>query len=276
VGGITVGLIYALMALGLTLVYGVMDQVNNAHGVLYSLGGMVCFLLVTSLSLNFFVAIVIVALIFGLFGVVLERFIFRPRRKEWLVGMLASTGVWWVLEGLGWSVFGTENKNIPFLIGPKVTFAGVNILVQSLAIIGIGIVLLGLVAWVVERFAIGRQWRAVRENPEVAALQGIEIDRVSSIGFFIGCASAAIAGSLIGSMYIINPGVGVTALVKGFVIIVVAGLGSVSGSIIAGVLLGCVESFVGLTFGASASHVAVFALMMGVLIIRPQGLMGHE
>ncbi|MFX0197491.1 MAG: branched-chain amino acid ABC transporter permease [Candidatus Hodarchaeota archaeon] len=273
--GLSLGIVYMLMASGLTMIFGIMRQINNTHGVMYALAGLLGFNFVSKLGINLLLGMFLVAIVFGLLGIIIERIVFRPTRKEWLVGFLASTGIWFALEGLGWIYFGALPRNIPSPITGIMSIGGIVVSLERLFIIGIGVVVMGVLFFIVHKLPIGRQLRAVQEDSEAAALQGVNVDRVCSVGFFIGCACAAIAGFLIAIMFNMEVGSGTAALIKAFLIIAIGGLGSIPGSVLAGVILGLNDSIMGTLFGIQLAFSFAFILLLIILIVKPTGLVGR-
>jgi branched-chain amino acid transport system permease protein len=272
--GVAMGITYMIMASGLTLIFGIMRQVNNAHGVLCAFGALTTYTFVYKFGVNFFLALLLVGLIFGLFGIIFERVILKPVRDLWLVGFLVTTGFWFILEGLGWVVFGTVPQHISLPVKGFLQFGSVRISIEKLMIIGIGVLVMLLLNYLVHGLAIGRQMRAVQEDPEAAKLQGINADQVCSVAFFIGCSLPAIAGGLLISMFVLDVGSGLMVLLKTFLIIGIGGLGSIPGAIVAGLLLGFSDSFLGTLLGSEVAYSAAFAIMLVVLAIKPMGLLG--
>lgn len=146
--GVAMGITYMIMASGLTLIFGIMRQVNNAHGVLCAFGAMVTYTFVHQFGINFFLALALVGLVFGLFGIIFERVVFKPVRDLWLVGFLVSTGFWFILEGVGWVTFGTLPQHVSFPVKGFLQFGSVRLSIEKLSIIGIGaLIMLGLNYW---------------------------------------------------------------------------------------------------------------------------------
>jgi branched-chain amino acid transport system permease protein len=276
VSGVSISVIYMLMATGLTLIYGIMHQVNMAHGVIYMLGGMFIYYATRSWGINYFLALPIVILLFGIIGAAYEKIIFKPVRAYWLSGYLASIGAWLILEGIAYSVFGTSNKGIDFPVSGVLSLSGVNIALDRLAVAAIGLVVMAALYYIVMRTKLGRELRAVRDDIDAARLQGINPDRVSSAGFFIGCSMAALAGALVLPIFWVNPSAGFIPLLKAFIIIVIGGLGSISGTVIASFILGFTDSFVGTLVNPQIAYVLGFSIVIFVIAIKPGGIMGRE
>lgn len=277
VTGVALGSIYMLMSAGLTLIYGIMHQVNMAHGVFFMLGAMLVYYATDSLGLPYFVALLLVLAVFPIVGVMFERIIFRPIRHIWLAGYMATIGVWILVEGLGWQLFGTEEKAVTFPIRGIIHLPGGAILPINKLVVGLlAIAIIVGVYLIVGRTALGRQLRAVEQNPRAAQLVGINSDRAVALGFALGVTLAAIAGGLVSTLYSIDPACGDTPMLKAFIIIILGGLGNVTGSVIASYLVGFIDSFGGTLLGPQAGHFFGFALVIAILIFKPSGIMGHE
>jgi len=259
VTGLVLGSIYMLVASGLTLIYGIMHQVNMAHGVFFMLGAMATYYATEVLGLPYFAALFAVVLVFPIIGAAFERGIFRNIRHIWLAGYMATVGVWMLMEGLGWQVFGTEQKAVSFPITGLIAIA-----------IMAGVYLL------VGRTSLGRQLRAVEQSPRAAELMGINADRAMAKGFALGVTLAALAGGLVSTLYSVDPSCGSTPMLKAFIIIILGGLGNVTGSVIAAYILGFIDSFGGSLLGYHAGHFMGFGLVILILIFKPSGIMGDE
>ncbi len=277
VTGFVLGSIYMLMASGLTLIYGIMHQVNMAHGVFFMLGAMLAYYAVKEAGLPYFVSLLLIILIFPFMGIAFERIIFRPIRHLWLAGYMSTIGVWILIEGLGWQVFGTVEKGLQFPIQALIQLpGGVTISASKLIICLLSLVIIAGIYQIVGRTTIGRQMRAVEQQPKAAKLMGIHSDRVVALGFALGITLAALAGGLVSTLYSISPTSGDTPMLKAFIIIILGGLGSITGSLIASFTLGFIDSFGGTLFGPQAGHFLGFALVIFILIFKPAGILGHE
>lgn len=277
VTGLVLGSIYMLVASGLTLIYGIMHQVNMAHGVFFMLGAMATYYATDLLGLPYFAALLLVSVLFPFLGVGFERVIFRNVRHIWLAGYMATVGVWMLMEGLGWQIFGTDQKTISFPIGGLIFLPGGAVLPVNKLLVGlIAVVLMAGVYLLVGKTALGRQMRAVEQNPRAAMLMGINSDRVMAKGFALGVTLAALAGGLVSTLYSVDPSSGSTPMLKAFIVIILGGLGNVTGSVIASYILGFIDSFGGTLLGHQAGHFLGFGLVIAILIFRPSGIMGDE
>jgi len=277
--GIMLGLNYALIALGLTLIFGIMGIVNFAHGEMYMLGGYVAFFLFGQFGLNFFATLVAAAVIVGFLGVLLEKFIFRPltsRPKIELTSLIAAVGLAWVLQTLAVIAFGEQDQKVPSAFKGIINMGGVIITAERLAAILIGFSLVVILNVFLLRTKTGRAIRAVAQDKEAAALQGIGVSRISALSFGIGCGLASCAGALVAPIFFINPFLGSEVILKAFLVVILGGMGSIPGAMLGGLVLGFIESYGSLFFSVPTVMVLTFILIIVILIVRPQGLLGHE
>ena len=277
--GVMLGLNYALIALGLSLIFGIMGIVNFAHGEMYMLGGYVAYYLVGRFGLNFFVTIIAAVIMVGLLGVFLEKFLFRPlttRPREALTSFIAAVGLAWVLQMLAVICFGDLDRSVPSAFKGILRMGGVVITKERLATIIIGIALIVLLNLFLLRTRIGGAIRAVAQDKEAAALQGVQVGRISALSFGIGCALASAAGALMAPIFSINPFLGGEVILKAFLVVILGGMGSIPGAMLGGLVLGFTESFGSLFFTVPTVSVITFTLIIIILILRPQGLLGHD
>jgi branched-chain amino acid transport system permease protein len=273
--GVMLGLFYVLIALGLSLIFGIMRIVNFAHGEMYMLGGYVAYYLFGIFGLNYFVAMIVV----GGLGALLEKIIFRPltaRPQMELTSLIAALGLAWVFQMLAVICFGELDKKVPSAFKGIINLSGVVISKERLAAIIIGTVLISLLNLFLLRTKAGNAIRAVAQDKEAAALQGVNVNRISALSFSIGCGIAASAGVLMAPIFIINPSVGGDVILKAFLVVILGGMGSIPGAMLGGLLLGFIESFGCLFFSVPTMNVITFILILITLIVRPQGLLGRE
>ena len=273
--GVLTGILYVLVALGLTLIYGILHIVNFAHGEIYMLGAMGVFYGYVVLKLPFAVTLVAILVLSLLLGLVVERGFFRSLRGQWLQLVVASVGISLIIQSLGWIAFGIQEKNVPsFFTGvvavPRRAAAhraahrgrrrrGPGRRSSTCSCTG------RRSAW-----PCGRS-RRTRRPPACSA---IDADRVAALACAVGFALAALAGAFVAPIYSLNPGMGLEAILMSFLIIIVGGLGSISGTVLAGLLVGILQSVGGVLLGAEAAYGLVFVVMIVVLVVRPTGLLG--
>jgi len=272
--GLLTGILYVLIALGLTLIYGILHIVNFAHGEIYMLGAMGVFYCYVVFKLPFAATLVVILLLSLLLGLGVERAFFRPLRGQWLQLVVASVGLSLIIQSLGWIAFGIQEKNVPSFFTGVVAFGGVRLPTERLIAAAVGVVLVGLLYALVYRTKVGLAMRAIEEDEETARMLGIDADRVAALACAVGFALAALAGAFVAPIYSLNPGMGLEAILMSFLIIIVGGLGSITGTVLAGLLVGVLQSVGGVLLGAEAAYGLVFIVMIVVLVIRPAGLLG--
>ena len=273
--GLVNGALYILTALGLTLIYGILHIVNFAHGEIYMLGAMLVYVLFVALQWPLPLAFVAIIMLAILAGLAVERGIFRGLRGQWMQLLVASVGISLIIQSLSWIAFGAQEKNVPSVLPGVLIFAGIRLPIERLAAAGVALVLVSALYWVVYRTRTGLAMRAIEEDEETARMLGVNSDRVAAIAVALGFVLAALGGAFVAPIYSLNPGMGLEAILMSFIIIIIGGLGSITGTVLAGFLIGMLESIGALTMGSEAAHVLVFVVMIAVLILRPQGLLGR-
>jgi len=274
--GLALSGIYILIALGLTLVLSIMGIVQISHGEIYMIGSYSVYYMIAILSVGFLPAIVIATLFVGGIGVFLERFCFRPFRGEPDRAMTVAIGLILILQNVVLFIAGGNPRTFQSPITGVLYIAGVAIAWKRLTIVLVGLGLLLALFLFIKYTRTGQAMLAISQDRDGAALQGINIDRISAVAMFMGCGLAAIAGALIGSLFSISPTMGSFALMKGIAVIILGGLGSIGGAVIGGVILGLID---GILPAITTTHIAGlvgFAAIIVILLFRPQGIWGHE
>ena len=285
--GIAAGSIYALIALGYTMVYGILQLINFAHGDVFMIGSFVGFYAgnavqkqqgSTAPSTLYAAGIMLLAmLICGLLGYLNERIAYRPlRNAPRIASLITAIGVSFLLEYGGQFVFGPDPKFFPTLIEKNViNIGGVVTTNYQLIVLGVAIVFMGLLQYIVYGTKFGRAMRAVSFNFETASLMGIPTDRVISTTFVLGSMLAAVAGILYGLSYPkIDPLMGIMPGLKAFVAAVLGGIGNVPGAVVGGLIIGVIESFVGGSQFSNYRDAIAFVILIVILLFRPSGLFG--
>jgi branched-chain amino acid transport system permease protein len=260
----------------LTLVLSIMGIVQISHGEIYMIGSYSVYYMVAALGMNFLLAIVLATLFVGLIGIFLERVCFRPFRGEPDRAMTVAIGLILILQNVILFVAGGNPRTFQSPITGVLHIAGVAIAWKRLTIVLVGIGLLLALFLFIRYTRTGQAMLAISQERDGAALQGINIDRISAVAMFMGCGLAAIAGALIGSLFSISPTLGSFALMKGIAVIILGGLGSIGGAVIGGLILGLID---GVLPAITTTHIAGlvgFAAIIVILLFRPQGIWGHE
>jgi branched-chain amino acid transport system permease protein len=281
--GIAAGSIYALIALGYTMVYGILKLINFAHGDVFMIGSFVGFYAGRALAKSggsFGTAVVILALSMvtcGVLGYINERVAYRPlRNAPRIASLITAIGVSFLLEYGGQFVFGPDPKFFPTLIEKHIIkIGGVVTTNYQLIVLAVAIVFMAILQYIVYGTKFGRAMRAVSFNFETASLMGIPTDRVISTTFIIGSMLAAVAGILFGLSYPkIDPLMGVMPGLKAFVAAVLGGIGNVPGAVVGGLLIGVIEAFVGGSRFSNYRDAIAFVILIVILLFRPSGLFG--
>ncbi len=269
----------ALIAVGLVLIFGVMGIINFAHGELYMLGAYVVVFLYADHRLSFFLAVAVGLVFVGLVGIAMERALFRPMRDNPLGGLIVSIGFLLILQAAVAMGFGVRMEHIP--PPTQVTYrlfglGNVVLPLQRLYVIVAAIVLLGALGVFLRKSRLGWALRATAQDPEAAALQGISINQTARIAMCIGAALAGVAGALTAPLVRAYPYMGHSVIVTAFIIIIVGGIGSLEGAVIAAVLYAFVHTFVTTFADGVIADIVGLLLMLAVLVVRPTGLMGSR
>jgi branched-chain amino acid transport system permease protein len=272
---------YACFAVGLALVFGIMKVINFAHGELYMLGGYAVWVIMTiagnlPLPVVFIMALIVGPIAVGIIGVIIQRGIFRPLQVNPFAGFMASLGLAYVLQVLASKSFGVVSKSLPIMFPGRIEFVGGVITNQRLVVLVFSILMMAGLWYFLMRTRTGRAMRATAQNRDSALLQGISLNKMSALAMGVGAALAAISGSLMGSVINIGPFMGLEAIWKAFIIVIVGGMGSIGGAVVAALLFGCLDSVV-MTFGWGQFVIMIDTLiMLIVLAFFPQGLLGRE
>ncbi len=271
--GITLGSIYALVALGLTLVYGVLGVPNFAHGALYAIGAYLVWALSTHLGLPWGAGLLAAGVTLATFAAFLERIAFRPVADASPVRqMIVALGLLFLLEGAVDVAWGAEFRVLPSPFEGAVSVGGILLSRQRLVVIGTALLAMVLLHLFLRHTLVGRSLEATARDREGAELCGIDTRRVATLTFALSGALAALAGGLVAPLVLLSPHMGEVIILKAFVIVVVGGMGSVPGAIAGAYLLGVAETLAGSWLAFAFSELVAFVLLVLVLIARPEGL----
>jgi branched-chain amino acid transport system permease protein len=274
--GLVSGGIYILVALGLTLVMSIMGIVQLSHGEIYMLGAYIVYYIISGAGLHFFVALPLSVLIVGGFGIFLEKFFFRPFRGQVERALIISIGLILLLQNAVLVISGGNPRAYDSPISGVMQVLGVSISWERLFIVFIGFGLVAMLFLFIKMTKIGQAMLAISQDREGAALQGININHVSAVAMFLGCGLAAVAGALVGALFSVNPTMGSFALMKGIAVIILGGLGSVSGAVVGGLILGLIDGVVPVLSTTHVAGLIGFGAIILILLFRPQGIWGHE
>jgi len=276
INGLCLAGIYILIALGINLILGIMDILQFAHGEVYMLGAFLTYFIVVKLGGDIYLAILASMVGIGLLGFVLERLVFRPLTGKFLPVVCAATGLMLFLQATAVLAFGLDVKHLPSIWSGNQEFLGFIIANDRLIALVVSVILTAIVFVFLKRSRWGLAISAVAQNREGALLQGINPKVVYSLVMTAGSALAAVAGAFAGAIFLLDPFMGSTALMKGFTIIVIGGMGSLVGVVVGGLILGLIDSLIAVVFGPAAADIVPLVLVILILVMRPQGLFGHE
>jgi len=280
VNGLFLGSIYALFALGYTLVFGVLDILNLAHQAVFMVCAYAALVLVVHLHMPMVAAFPVAVLLGGLLGMLVDRIAFKPlrgRSDSNIAGLISSIALATILEAGVVQFFGPDVERFPFGTVPTRSLRLGDAVVSELQIIIIAIALLMLagLTWLLRRTRLGRRIRAVAESPKAARVLGVDVDRIISASFFVSSALGAAAGVLFGLAFNnVAPDMGRSVELKGLAVIVLGGMGSMPGAALAGLALGLLEVFTVAWIGSSYRDAVAFGVLFLVLVLRPRGLLG--
>lgn len=275
--GIMSGAIYAILALGLTIIYGVMQLPDFAMGHKAMLGAYVAFFAFTLVQQNYWLALIIAMAVLALVGVATERIVFRPLKNAPPVnGFIAAFGLMMVMESFALNAWGATYRQIEVdYLSQAISIWGINLTVQRLVIVicavGLIIVLDGFMRYT----KVGQAVRAVSQEPEGALLMGIDVNRISMFTLALGSALGAAAGVLIAPISMVYPTMGTLLVIKAFVVVVLGGMGNIPGAIVGSFLLGLLEALGGAYITPDYKDVLAFGVLIVILAFRPRGLFGR-
>ena len=279
ISGLSLGSIYALMALGYTMVYGIAKMLNFAHGDVIMVGTYTVIVSVMSANIPPMLAMLISVIVCAVLGVTIEYFAYKPLRKaQPLAVLITAIGVSYLLQNLALLIFGSEQEAFPLIINlPSIKFGEIvidGITIATLIVTAIIMIVLNLF---INKTKLGKAMRAVSEDKEAAELMGISVNRTISLTFAIGSALAAFASIFYGAAYVyIKPTTGAMPGIKAFTAAVFGGIGSIPGAMLGGIMLGIIEQFAKSYISSLWSDAIVFAVLVLVLVVRPSGLLGKK
>lgn len=274
--GLIIGLLYLLMAIGFTLVFGVMRVVNFAHGEFYMLGAFVAYVCVTRFQLPFLAAVLATFIATLVAGWLIEVVVLKGFRGNELNGMISTIGLGMILQNGALLLFGPDPQSMPPVAEGVVSLGPIMLPMSRLYVVAFSIAVLALLYLFLMHSKGGRALRAVVQDTEIASAQGIRSHLMYPLGFGIGVALAAVAGALMAPVFSVSPSIGSTPLLKAFIVVILGGLGSIPGAALASLLLGVVESGANTFMSSAMSDMLLFGFVILMLIFRPSGLLGKS
>lgn len=275
VNGLVLSFMYIFIAVGLSVIFSMLRIVTFAHGEMYMLGAYFTWLFCTQLGFPYIVAVGLAVAVMFIVGIGLERTLWQPMINDHLRCLIMSLGLCLILQGGAGAIFGAMDKGILSIFRGVFRIYGISLSVERIALVGVSLLVLCGMLLFFKMNKVGLAMRAVALDPAVASLQGIPVDKIQRLGFGMGCALAAFAGGLNGAMFSITPTMGLTPIVKAFVVVILGGLGSIPGAVIAGLIIGMLDSFSVTLFG-SIGNMFAFIIFVIFLLVRPRGIMGYE
>ncbi|MEY4021587.1 MAG: hypothetical protein RI960_599 [Pseudomonadota bacterium] len=274
--GAVTSAIYAMLAVGFTLIFGVARVLNLAHGSFYALGAYGTYVLTSIVGLPLWLAALLAIAGVSLFGVVIEKVLVRPLRYSQLGVLMITLAVSLVVEQALFLIFGSEYRNVPAFIDTKVSIGGVDVAGQRLLTLVIAVVAIGALYLFIQRTRLGSAILAISQDAEAAKYMGIPSDRIFSLVMAISAALAALAGVLAGPFLSVQPSMHLLPIVKAFAIVIVGGLGSIPGSILAALMLGYAETLVAYLISTSWTEIVSVLATLLTLVLRPAGIFGKR
>lgn len=272
--GLVWGIVIALIALGLTIVFGVMDVVNFAHGEFYMLGAFFGYSLLFIIH-NFWVAIVLAGIAVGIMGFLIELAMFRPLYgRNPIFHLLLTFGLGMILREIARLIWGGETRRVEVPVTGAIDFLGITYPLYRLIILGIGILILVGMWYALTKTEAGATLRASSQDRQMSWALGINVARVYMLTFVIGVALAAVAGVLMSPIYFVYPTMGIDAILRAFIVVIVGGMGSLAGAVVASLLIGQVESLASLWISPTWAETLVFIVLIVTMVVKPTGLFG--
>ncbi len=281
INGISLGSVYAIIALGYTMVYGIAKMLNFAHGDVIMVGAYICFFAVASFHLPPILGVVIAMLLCTALGMLIERLAYKPlRQAASLAVLITAIGVSYFLQNGAQLLWGSNNKMFPAIIpGEGLSLFGGELHISAATLVTVlaCLVIMLVLTWFTGNTRMGKAMRAVSEDKGAAQLMGINVNTTISVTFAIGSALAAVAGVLYMSSYpILVPTTGSMPGIKAFTAAVFGGIGSIPGALLGGILLGVIEIFAGAYISTQLANAIVFLVLIIVLLVKPTGLLGKQ
>jgi branched-chain amino acid transport system permease protein len=267
---------YILVALGFAFLFNMLRILNLAHGAIYMVGGYIGLSLIMILGFNQWIALLLTTLIIAAFGIFLEKFSFRPFVGDFNRIVMVCVAIAVVLQTAVNIIAGTKTLALPPFVEGVFRAGTFSVSYERMVTFAIGAALLGLAIWFVNRTRWGQQMQAIAQDIEGAYLQGINVHRISALASFIGCGLAAVAGCMMGAYLRLGPYMGDLMLIKALILVILAGVGSISGILVTGLVLGALDAVLPVLVPGAGSDAITVGIVVVLLLIRPQGFFGYE
>ena len=275
-GGLTLGAQYALMALGFSMIFGILRVINFAHGAFYTLGGYIGYYVSTEMGMPFVVGLIVAALVTALLGYVFEITVIERRIDDHLATIVLTLGLGLMITAAVLILFGPQAVAYDFPLDGTLRIGGAAVPYGRLVVIGVAVVAVMLIHLFLYRTQTGRGLRAMADDRHTAVTQGMRPKILFPLAFGIATGIAGLTGALVTPLFSLSPSIGDQVLMVSFLAVILGGLGSLSGAVLASLLIGMVESFAGIYIGGTVAPLLLFCLVLVLLVARPTGLLGRE
>lgn len=276
--GLTIGILYAMVAVGYSMVFGILRLINFSHGAVYAFGAHIIFVFFTALRMNIWLAIFFGIITTGIMAVLTDKIPLAPLRKKKasiISSLIVTIGIFYIIQNMLIVLLGSARKPFPNFFAVDLPLGNFPMTSTQMILFIVSLALLFILSMIVNKTKIGLAMRAVKQSPETAAINGINVNNIISFTFFLGGCAAAIAGALIGGYYqLIYPTMGYIIGMKSFSAAVIGGIGVLHGSIVGGLIIGVIESISVGYLGGTYRDAFAFIILIIILIIKPSGIFG--
>lgn len=276
VNAIFLSSVYILAAIGFALIFSILRIINFAHGILYMVGAYIAFYVGILFKFDQWAAVLMSGIIVGFFGIFLEKFFFRRFQANFNRSMMVSLAIILILQTAADVTVGPKVMVMPPILSGTIKLGSISLAGERIIAIAVSVFLLSAITFLIRKTMLGQQMLAVAQDPESAVLQGININRITALSFVLASALAAVAGGLMGSIFIMYTYMGNIVLVKVIALVLIAGMGSIGGVFVSGLILGSLDATLPIFIPGASSEVAAAVLVVIILLIRPRGFFGHE
>lgn len=277
INGIMLGSVYAMVALGLTLIYGILEIPNFAHGALYMVGAFIAFFCITYFGASYWLALLISVAALFVMGMVVEQFVYRPFYKQpHISSFIVAVGLIFILENGALVLWGADFRRIGAPSNAIFNLLGTTVTSQRLIVIGVTVLLIIAIHFFIKKTRLGAAIEATSQNREGAQLMGINTSLIGQATFGLGTALAGVAAVLVAPILLISPVMGESVIAMAFVIIILGGMGSFVGAVIGGYIIGLLETMISTYVTSYYAEAIIFGILVLVLAVKPTGLFGKE